>query len=36
MLHYTAAITSKGWMPGSLISDVNTELEGERVGDSSQ
>jgi hypothetical protein len=32
-LHYTATITSKGWMAGALISDVKTELEGERVGD---
>jgi len=30
-LHYTATITSKGRMAGSLISDVKTELEGERV-----
>jgi hypothetical protein len=32
-LHYTATITSKGRMAGSLISDVKTELEGERVSD---
>jgi hypothetical protein len=32
-LHYTATITSKGRMAGALISDVKTELEGERVGD---
>jgi hypothetical protein len=28
---YTATISSKGWMAGALISDVKTELEGERV-----
>jgi hypothetical protein len=32
-LHYTATITSKGRMAGALISDVKTELEGERVSD---
>jgi hypothetical protein len=31
--HYTATVISKGWMAGSLISDVKTELEGERVGE---
>jgi Protein of unknown function (DUF3617) len=31
--HYTATITSKGEMAGRLMSDVKTELEGERVGD---
>jgi hypothetical protein len=30
--HYTAVIASKGWMAGSLISDVKTQLEGEHVG----
>ena len=30
--HYTAVIVSKGWMAGSLISDVKTQLEGEHVG----
>jgi len=30
-LHYTATITSKGRMAGALISDVKTELEGERM-----
>ena len=35
-LHYTAIITSKGRMAGALISDVKTELEGERVGDCQQ
>jgi Protein of unknown function (DUF3617) len=30
--HYTATVSSKGWMAGSLISDVKTELEGERIG----
>jgi hypothetical protein len=34
--HYTATITSKGAMAGRLISDVKTELEGERVGDCQQ
>ena len=32
-VHYTATIASKAWMAGALISDVKTELEGERVGD---
>jgi uncharacterized protein DUF3617 len=31
--HYTATITSKGRMAGALISDVKTEVVGERVGD---
>jgi len=35
-LHYTATITSKGRMAGALISDVKTELEGERVSDCRQ
>ena len=34
--HYTAIITSKGRMAGALISDVKTEIEGERVGDCTQ
>jgi hypothetical protein len=34
--HYTATIISKGRMAGALISDVKTELEGERVGDCQQ
>jgi hypothetical protein len=29
--HYTATVASKGWMAGTLISDVKTKLEGERV-----
>jgi hypothetical protein len=29
--HYTASIATKGWMAGALMSDVKTELEGERV-----
>jgi Protein of unknown function (DUF3617) len=29
--HYTATVASKGWMAGTLISDVKTQLEGERV-----
>ena len=31
--HYTATISSKGRMAGRLISDVKTEIEGERVGE---
>jgi hypothetical protein len=31
--HYTATVISKGVMAGKLISDVKTELEGERVGE---
>jgi hypothetical protein len=34
--HYTATVSSKGWMAGALISDVKTELEGERLGDCPQ
>ena len=34
--HYTATVVSKGRMAGALISDVKTELEGERVGDCPQ
>jgi hypothetical protein len=34
--HYTATVTSKGRMAGALISDVKTELEGERIGDCQQ
>ena len=34
--HYTATIASKGWMAGSLISDVQTKLEGERVSECQQ
>ena len=30
-VHYTATIASKAWMAGALISDVKTELVGERV-----
>jgi Protein of unknown function (DUF3617) len=30
-VHYTATISTKGWMAGSLMSDVKTELTGERV-----
>jgi hypothetical protein len=32
-LHYTAIIMSTGRMAGALVSDVKTELEGERVGE---
>jgi hypothetical protein len=31
--HYKATVISKGVMAGKLISDVKTELEGERVGE---
>jgi hypothetical protein len=31
--HYTATVISKGWMAGALMSDVRTELEGERTGE---
>ena len=31
--HYTATVSSKGVMGGKLISDVKTELVGERIGD---
>jgi hypothetical protein len=34
--HYTATVSSKAWMAGSLMSDVKTELEGERVGECQQ
>ena len=34
--HYSATVTSKGRMAGQLISDVKSELEGERVGDCTQ
>jgi hypothetical protein len=34
--HYTATVASKGWMAGSLISDVQTKLEGERVSECQQ
>jgi hypothetical protein len=34
--HYTATVTSQGWMGGNQISDVKTEIEGERVGDCRQ
>jgi Protein of unknown function (DUF3617) len=30
--HYTATVTARGWMAGQLMSDVKTQLEGERVG----
>jgi hypothetical protein len=35
-VHYSATITTKGWMAGSLMSDVKTELEGERVSECPQ
>jgi Protein of unknown function (DUF3617) len=34
--HYTATVSSKAWMAGSLVSDVKTEVEGERVGECKQ
>jgi hypothetical protein len=34
--HYTATVSSKGRMAGQLISDVKTEIEGERVGECQQ
>jgi Protein of unknown function (DUF3617) len=34
--HYTAIITSKGKMAGALISDVKSDIEGERVGGCTQ
>jgi len=34
--HYSATVISKGRMAGQLISDVKSELEGERVGDCTQ
>jgi hypothetical protein len=34
--HYTATISSKGRMAGVLMSDVKTELEGERVSECQQ
>ena len=34
--HYTATVTSQAWMGGSQISDVKTEIEGERIGDCTQ
>jgi hypothetical protein len=33
---YTAKVTSKAWMAGSLMSDVKSEVEGERVGECRQ
>jgi len=34
--HYTATITSRGRMAGALVSDVKSDLEGERVGECQQ
>ena len=31
--HYTATIASKAWMAGSLMSDVSTDVEAERIGE---
>ncbi|MEA2914830.1 MAG: hypothetical protein QOJ15_6911 [Bradyrhizobium sp.] len=35
-VHYTATISTKGWMAGSLMSDVKTELTGARVSECQQ
>jgi hypothetical protein len=35
-VHYTATVVSTGKMAGALISDVKTELEGERVSECPQ
>ena len=34
--HYTATVVSKGRMGGQLVSDVKSEIEGERVGECQQ
>jgi hypothetical protein len=34
--HYTATVSSKGRMAGQLISDVRTEIDGERTGECPQ
>src|SRR5262249_7323211 len=34
--HYSATVISKGRMAGQLISDVKSELQGERVGECTQ
>ena len=34
--HYTATVTSRGWMAGKLMNDVKTELVGEHVGECPQ
>ena len=34
--HYSATVISKGKMAGQLISDVKSELQGERVGECTQ
>jgi len=34
--HYTATVTSQGRMGGALISDVKSEIVGERLGDCQQ
>ena len=34
--HYTAIVSSKGVIAGRVISDVKTELEGERIGECPQ
>jgi hypothetical protein len=30
--HYTATVTSRGWMAGKLMNDAKTELVGEHIG----
>ena len=34
--HYTATVSSKAWMGGAQISDADTKVEGERIGDCRQ
>lgn len=34
--HYTATVSSKAWIAGTQISDVKTDIEGERIGDCAQ
>src|ERR1700722_710289 len=34
--HYTATVTSKGWMAGKLMNDTKTELVGEHIGECGQ
>jgi hypothetical protein len=34
--HYTGTVSSKAWMAGSQISDADTKVEGERVGECRQ
>jgi hypothetical protein len=34
--HYTATVTSRGWMAGKLMNDAKTELVGEHIGECPQ